>query len=371
MHPEFPHEGIVHLNHAGVGPWPLRSARAVAEFAHENTVSGSRNYARWMAHEAATRELARQLLQASSADDIAFAKSTSEALSIVAFGMPWRSGQNVVIPADEFPSNRIPWLFAAERFGLELREVRLSFDAPEADLLAACDSRTALLACSAVQFASGLRLQLNPLGAALKQRGIAFCVDGIQHLGALPFDVNACQADFVMADGHKWLLGPEGIALFYVSPQWRERLALYEYGWHTLADSGDYQHYALDLSPSARRFEPGSPNLLGCFALHQSLGLLLETGLENVAAAISGHWQWLSEGLQALGCTILTPATRRAGILKFHPPGVVPEGLFRHLQQAGVLCALRGGGIRFSPHFYLEEQALAFALARVAEYLRR
>jgi len=369
MHPEFPHQGIVHLNHAGVGPWPARSARAAAAFAQENSVSGSKNYPEWLARETATRVLMQRLLNAEKSEDIAFAKSTSAALSTVAFGMPWIAGQNIVIPADEFPSNRIPWLFAAQRFGLELREVTLSFSAPEADLLAACDTNTALLACSAVQFASGLRINLEALGQVLRQREIAFCVDGIQHLGALPFDLAACQADFVMADAHKWLLGPEGIALFYVHPRWRDRLQLNEYGWHTLADSGDYQHYELTLSPSARRFEPGSPNLLGCFAFHESLALLLETGLENVAAAIDSHWHYLREGLQALDCEILTPVSRRAGILTFRPSGIQPVELFQHLQRAGILCALRGGGVRFSPHFYLTQDALDCALAAVKECL--
>lgn len=367
MHPEFPHQDIIHLNHAAVGPWPLRTAEAVAAFARENAQSGSRNYGAWLQVEAATRVLAQDLIGTPSPDDIAFVKNTSEALSIVAFGLPWSAGQNIVIPRGEFPSNRLVWLMAAERFGLEVREVDLVHEAPEDALLAVCDNRTALVSCSAVQFATGLRMDLQRLGEALRQRNILFCIDAIQQLGALPFDAQACNADFVMADAHKWLLAPEGIALFYVRPELRDRLMLQEFGWHMLADSGDFSTYELTPAPSARRFEPGSPNLLGTHALHASLSLLLEVGLETVWTEIDARWQYLHEGLTAQGCTIVTPPGRHAGILTFRPIQGDTEALLQHLQQSGVLCALRGGGIRFSPHFYLPLDALDQALAAVAE----
>lgn len=367
MHPEFPHQDMIHLNHAAVGPWPLRTAEAVMAFAKENTVSGSRHYPQWLKVEAATRRLAQAVIGAQDPTDVAFVKNTSEALSIVAFGLPWATGQNIVIPRGEFPSNRVVWLMAAERFGLEVREVELPFDAPEEALLAACDHRTSLLSCSAVQFASGLRMDLHRLGTALHRRGILFCVDAIQHLGALPFNAAAVEADFVMADAHKWLLAPEGIALFYVRPELRERLVLQEFGWHMLADSGDYSSYELTAAGDARRFEPGSPNLLGIHALHASLSLLLEVGLDQIEAAIDDRWQHLYSGLRSLGCEILTPSARHAGILTFRPAHGTTETLFMRLQEAGVLCAQRGGGIRFSPHFYLHIETLDQALDVVAD----
>jgi len=372
MHPEFPQSDIIHLNHAAVGPWPLRTAEAVIAFARENAAIGSLHYSAWLKTEAETRELARQLLAARAASDIAFVKNTSEALSIVAFGLRWSPGQNIVIPRGEFPSNRVVWIKAAERFGLEVREVELPFDDPETALLAACDRDTALLSTSAVQFATGLRMDLDRLGAGLRQRGVLFCVDAIQQLGALPFDVEAVQADFVMADAHKWLLAPEGIAVFYVRPELRERLVLQEYGWRMLADAGDYSSYALADAPDARRFEPGSPNLLGIHALHASLSLLLETGMDVVAAEIEARWTYLHEGLQRLGCRTITPEerTRHAGILTFVPTSGDIERLYRTLQEHRVLCARRGGGIRFSPHFYLPAETLDRALAAVAEGLR-
>ncbi|WP_019626215.1 aminotransferase class V-fold PLP-dependent enzyme [Thioalkalivibrio sp. ALJT] len=361
MHPEFPQDGIIHLNHAAVGPWPRRTEDAVCRFARENVVHGSRDYPTWLRHMEATRELARSLIGAPAASDIAFVKNTSEALSMVAFGLDWKPGDNVVFPAGEFPSNRVVWLEAARRYGIEAREVPVDAE-PEPALLAACDSRTRLLATSAVRYDSGMRIDVQALGVELRARGILFCVDAIQHLGVLPFDAQGCDADFVMADAHKWMLGPEGIGVFYVNPEVREQLTLQEYGWNMLAHAGDFANPGIAPATSARRFEPGSPNLLGIHALNASLGLLLETGLDTIDHEIREHWLYLADGLRARGCEILTPPGRRAGILTFRPPVQDLEGLYARLQGRGILCALRGGGIRFAPHFYLTRAQLDQAL---------
>ncbi|MGM0553894.1 MAG: aminotransferase class V-fold PLP-dependent enzyme [Pseudomonadota bacterium] len=370
MNPEFPQEGIIHLNHAAIGAWPQRTRQAVCDFAQENVREGSRHYRDWLQRVDDTRKLASQLVGAAEPDDIAFVKSTSEALSMVAFGLPWVAGDNIVIPRDEFPSNRVVWLAAAERFGLEVREVELGAE-PERALIDACDRHTRLLSCSAVQYASGLRIDLQILGAELRARGIRFCVDAIQHLGALPFDAEGCMADFVMADGHKWLLAPEGIGLFYVNPENRERLQLQEYGWNMLAHAGDFDHPGIEPASSARRFEPGSPNTLGIHALHASLSLLLETGIDAIDHDIRTHWMHLAAGLEEYGCELLTPRARRAGILTFRPPVRDLDRFYAALQGAGVLCAVRGGGIRFSPHFYHTEQEIDQALTAVGHAIQQ
>ncbi|WP_018864293.1 MULTISPECIES: aminotransferase class V-fold PLP-dependent enzyme [Thioalkalivibrio] len=368
MHPEFPQQDIIHLNHAAVGAWPRRTEEAVCEFARENVRQGSKDYGQWLKRVDATRELARALIGASDAADIAFVKNTSEALSMVAFGLPWSEGDNIVLPTGEFPSNRVVWHAAGERFGIEVREVEVG-DEPERDLLAACDRQTRLVATSAVRYDSGIRVDIQALGAELRARGILFCVDAIQHLGALPFDAPGCHADFVMADGHKWMLAPEGIGIFYVNPEIREQLRLQEYGWNMLAHAGDFSNPGLTPAPSARRFEPGSHNMLGIHALHASLSLLLEVGIENVDHDICFHWHHLAEELEAMGCEVLTPRGRRAGILTFRPPSADLDAVYARLQAGGVLCAVRGGGIRFSPHYYLTDQQIERALDQVQKAL--
>lgn len=363
--------GLSYLNHAGVGPWPRRSAEAVCAFARENALNGAADYPRWVRREAELRQALGRLIGA-GADEVALVKNTSEGLSFVAAGLPWRPGDNVVSSDQEFPSNRYVWE-ALGRQGVGLRCAPLGAGArPEDALMAACDPRTRLLAVSAVQYATGLRLDLERLGGFCRERGILFCVDAIQWLGADAFDVERIGADFVVADGHKWMLGPEGLALFYVRAGLRERLRLTEVGWHSVAAAGDYERCLWKPDPGARRFECGSPNLLGAHALAASVELLLEVGLAEVHARLAANLSYLIERLEALpGVRLVTPRApeRRCGILTFRLAGHEPAQLHAELRRRGVVGAVRAGGLRWSPHFYTPRTALDHALAALAELL--
>lgn len=365
--------GLRYLNHAAVAPWPKRAATAVTRFAQENVLLGARDYPDWMIVEQRLRERLMRLMNAPSTDDIALVKNTSEALSFVAFGLDWKSGDQIVISDEEFPSNRIVWE-ALKPQGVEVIQVSLKGDNPEAALLAACGPRTRLLSISAVQFATGLRLDLEVLGQGCKTRNVLFCIDAIQHLGALPFDVQASQCDFAMADGHKWLLGPEGLGVFYCRAELRPQLKLNEFGWHMLEHMGDYNRTTWEPALSARRFECGSPNVLGSMALEASLSLLEEVGMEHVGKAIAERVLWLEEGLSSiLGARLHTSKDpkRRAGILSFSLDGVENSALFERLKQHQVVCVQRGPGIRFSPHFYTKSRVIEETLAVVRELAAR
>lgn len=361
--------GLRYLNHAAVAPWPKRAATAVSRFAQENVLLGARDYPDWMVVEQRLRERLMRLLNAPSTDDIALVKNTSEALSFVAFGLDWKAGDQIVISDEEFPSNRIVWE-ALEPKGVEVIQVSLKGDDPEAALLAACGPRTRLISISAVQYASGLRLDLERLGQGCKQRNVLFCIDAIQHLGALPFDVQASQCDFAMADGHKWLLGPEGLGVFYCRSDLRPQLKLSEFGWHMLEHMGDYNRTTWEPAASARRFECGSPNVLGTMALEASLSLLEEVGMDEVGKAIAERMLWLEEGLNTIpGARLHTPKNpeRRAGILSFSLDGVSNTHVFERLKQEQVVCVQRGPGVRLSPHFYTESRVIEETLAIVRQ----
>ena len=348
-------DDIVYLNHAAVAPWPVRTAQAVKAFADENATQGSRDYDLWLRREKELRERLARLINAPSRDEIALLKSTSEGLSVVAYGLPWQSGDNIVIPAEEFPSNRIVWQSLQDQ-GVETRLIPLGqSDDPEQALIDAMDGNTALLSCSSVQYASGLRLDLQRLGQACKQADILFCVDAIQSVGALQFDVQACQADFVVADGHKWMLGPEGTALFFCREALIPRLKLKQYGWHMVQDYADFDRKDWRPNETAQRFECGSPNMTGIVALHASSGLLLEVGMDSIETQVLEHSAYLIDQLGAQSDIEILSSNehkRRSGIVLFRKTGADTEALYRYLQQHGVVCALRGGGIRFSPHFY-------------------
>ncbi|MCG6940512.1 MAG: aminotransferase class V-fold PLP-dependent enzyme [Thiohalocapsa sp.] len=362
-------DGLIYLNHAAIAPWPARTVAAVQALATSLGRTGSKAYLDWVATERRLRERLAALIGAASADDIALSKSTSEALSFVAEGLDWQSGDNVVGIRQEFPSNRIVWEALAAR-GVEYRQLDLDTSTdPEADLLALCDDRSRLCAVSWVQYASGLRLDLARLGSELRERGVLFCVDGIQGLGALPFDLAEIPADFIAADGHKWMLGPEGLALFWVRPALRETLKLTQYGWHMVEHAGDFDRKDWRPAASARRFEAGSPNMLGIHALEASLSLLLAVGLDAIGTGIAERSARLVELIDRHGLELLSPRApeRRAGIVTFRVPGVDNQALYRALMQQDVMCAHRGGGLRFSPHAYTPmeqlDQALEQALA--------
>ncbi|RTZ72392.1 MAG: aminotransferase [Gammaproteobacteria bacterium] len=345
--------GIIYLNHAAVAPWPRRTAEAVAAFAGENRRFGAADYPRWLEVETRLRRRLARLVGAASPDDIALVKNTSEALSLIAFGLEWRPGDNVVSFAGEFPSNRLVWQAFGEQ-GVELRLADPASADPEAALLALCDERTRLVSISSVQYASGLRARLETVGSFCRERGILFCVDAIQSLGALPFDVETAGADFVVADGHKWMCGPEGLALFWSRPQAREQLRLLQYGWHMVEHAGDFDRSDWRPAASARRFECGSPNMLGIHALEASLSVLQEVGVEQIASQLQLRIELAIQEVDQRGFELLSPRLpeRRAGILAFRVPGHDSGELHRALMQQNVICALRGGGVRFSPHWY-------------------
>lgn len=366
-------ENIIHLNHAAVAPWPVVTRDAVIAFANENTTTGSQHYYNWLKTEQQLKLKLMQLVNASSTDEIAILKNTSEGLSLIAQGLSFQAGDNIVIPDEEFPSNRIVWQALASR-GVDIRAIPVQHaDEPELALIAAMDVHTRLVSCSSVQYARGLRLDLNRIGSACKQHAALFCVDAIQSLGAIAFDVQACSADFVVADGHKWMCGPEGTALFFCRREVQDSLRLRQYGWHMLKDAFNFSHQnsALEIAENAQRFECGSPNMMGITALNASLGLLLDIGIETVQSKVTANSYYLLEKLQSLSdITVLSPTAhgRYAGIVTFQKQAVDNLKLYQHLQDNDVICAYRGDGIRFSPHFYTATEDMDKALNLVCDF---
>jgi len=358
---------LIYLNHAAVAPWPQRTAEAVQAFAEQNAVRGAADYPDWLQTERELRGRLQRLLNAPTRDDIALVKNTSEGLSLIAYGLPWQAGDNVVSTNQEFPSNRIVWESLAGQ-GVELRAAEIGGDDPEGAIIACLDAHTRLLSVSSVEYGTGLRLDLVRLGEACRERGILFCVDAIQSLGAIRFDAESCHADFVVADGHKWMLGPEGLALFYSRPQAREKLRLSQFGWHMVEHAGDFDRCDWQPASSARRFEPGSPNMLGIVAMNASLSLLEEAGMDEVERRVLERSGLLMRLLaDTPGVCLLTPGEpgRHAGIVTFRFDDVDDRqhaAIYRQLMARGVICAHRAGGIRFSPHFHTAEAQLQQAV---------
>ncbi len=345
----------LYANHAAISPWPRVTTEAVKQFAEDNCTNGPQKYSRWLLCEAQLRQMLADLLNAGSADDIALLKNTTDGICTVANGVDWQQGDNVVLPAGEFPSNRLPWLALRDR-GVEIREVDIrSTIEPEQALLASMDERTRLLAVSAVQWTDGLRLRLEVLGAACQQSGVLFFVDAIQQLGAMQIDVQACGVDFLAADGHKWMLAPEGIAVFYCREPIREQLQLSQRGWRMVDKPYQFDRNAWLPTSTSSRYEAGSPNMLGEVALHASIGLLQKVGMDEIEALVTANSLELSTGIADIaGIELVRPfdAYRASGIISFRAPAGNLAEVHRSLMRNHLTCALRGDAIRLSPHFY-------------------
>lgn len=372
MNQEFPlHEHVCYLNHAAVSPWPRRTQQAVAKFAEENTVYGATHYLEWLKIEETLRQRLANLIGSPTPSDIALSKSTSEALSIIAYGLDWSEGDEIIISNQEFPSNKIVWESLADK-GVVLKIADINHrDAVDA-IAAEITDRTKLISVSSVQYASGLRINIDRLGKICNERNILYCIDAIQSLGALPFDINQNGADFVVADGHKWMMGPEGLALLYVNPKIRDSMSISQYGWHMVKHRGDYTRNTWEIATDATRFECGSPNMLGIHALNASLSLIEEVGIEQISNALANNINHLIEGLKTVpNATVLssTEQSKLAGIVTFKVDGIASEELYSKLMKEKVICACRGGGVRFSPHFYTDRGVIDSAIEKVKEII--
>jgi cysteine desulfurase / selenocysteine lyase len=353
---------VAFLNHAAAGPIPRRSQQAMNEVIDDYVHHALLHHDEWQGRTQRVREQSARLLNARP-DQIAFIKNTSEGLSLAANGIDWRAGDNVVVPADDFPSVVYPWLNLAAA-GVETRTVaarggRVLLE----DLQDAVDGRTRAIAISTVQFKSGFRSDLAAVGTLCRQHDLLFVVDGIQSLGALALDVVACGIDVVAADAHKWLLGPLGIGIFFCSDRALERLKVRTVGWLAVQDPYAF-HYHLDLLPDARRFEPGSENAIGIYGLGGTLDLIEEVGMAAIEARVLSLTDQLCAGLHERGYQVLSPRgeRERSGIVIFASPAHSTASLFERLSAERIVVSVRGGGIRVSPHYYNSEDEIAHVL---------
>ena len=352
---EFPvTETYIYMNHAGVAPLSRRVQDAMIGFIEDATVNGAVNAEQWAETAEICRAAAAHLINADTTE-IAFMKNTTQGILIAANGIEWREGDNVVTTAVEFPANIYPWWSLKERYGVQTRMV------PERDggihiedIASAIDARTRALTISHVEFASGFRNDIQVLGDLCREHNIWFIVDAIQSLGAIEVDVKSCNVDILAADGHKWLLAPEGAAIFYCADEKRERLINTNIGWSSVVNPRDFLNYDLTQKPDATRFEEGSYNSVGLYGLKAAIDLLLDVGIPTIEARILELTKRLTEGLEAKGYRVITPKTdsERAGIVIFESERHTPSEVYEKLHAEKIITAERGSGVRVSPHFY-------------------
>ena len=364
---EFPvARAKIFLAHSAASPLPRRVAEAVRDYAlqcsqaaQDSPVPPSRFQQ--------TRELAARLIGA-QAEEIALIGPTSLALSVAAAGLPLRKGDNILIYFDDYPSNVYPWTALVEK-GVQVRlmNVRELGKIRPVDVMGQVDEQTRLVALSSNHFLAGFRPDLEAVGKYLRDRNILFGVDAIQTLGAFPISVK--HLDFLAAGAHKWLLGPCGAGIFYVRKSLQERLVPRIYGWHNVRSAGFVAQEKLVFPPDGRRYEAGTANLLGLVGMQAALELLLEVGVENIAAELLRKRAWLVPALQQKGWIVLqadAPPLHASGIITFCREGAEPAdlaGLLQKLRAAGIEMSLRGDRagrqyLRISAHFYNTDDEL-------------
>lgn len=361
-------ERFAYFDHAAVAPLPRPAHDAIARWAEEAATLGDTVWPNWARRVEECRTLAARMLAADTAE-VALVHSTSEGIGLVAEGYPWQSGDNVVTLDNEFPSNQYPWLNLASR-GVETRRVPAEQGGRVdlAKLDAAIDARTRILSVSWVGYVSGWRADLDELVALAKRRGVLLFVDAIQGLGVFSLDVQKTPIDFLAADGHKWMLGPEGAGIFYLRREHLDLLRPIGVGWHSVAHATDYSRIELNYKPSAARYEGGTQNMVGFLGLAESLELLVGAGQQAIGERILALTDLLCERLQAAGAELYTirESEHRSGIVSCELPGRDSLAIKQQLLRAGVVCSARGGKLRFATHCYNNEADIERVIAALA-----
>jgi len=344
----------IFFNTAGVAPISLPSQKIIRALSEDLCKIGYYKLKEWNAKIPIAREEAAALIN-SSPEEIAFVKNTSHGLSLVAEGIEWQPGDEVIISDQEFPANVYPWLNLKKK-GVKVVTIRSKNSRLEIDQINnALTPRTKLISLSSVEYATGFRNNLTSIGQLCQKHRILFCVDGIQSLGSIPMDVKRHKIDFLAADGHKWLVAPEGAGIFYCRKSRLKKLKLTLVGWNTVQNASNYHKINFRPKNTSQRFEEGSHNLIGIHALAASIKLLRSIGIERINQWNLYLTDILLEGLKDRGNKILSSTLQeyRSSIISFTTGSKIKDKLmFNHLIKNKVILSLRGKGLRLSPHLF-------------------
>lgn len=346
-----------YLDHAAVGPLSSPAADALRQYAVEAELEGDTLWPVWADRVESLRQNCAKLLQTDT-EEICFVANTSTGINLVAEGYPWQPGDNVVIPEGEFPSNLFPWQNQQSR-GVQVRIAERTDGRVEPDaLFDQVDSNTRIIALSWVGYATGYRIDIESIVRRAHDAGILVFLDAIQGLGVFDLNLQQVDVDFLAADGHKWLLGPEGFGVAMIRRRHLDLLRCGNVGWNSVRNAFNYADPKLDLRHSAARFEPGSANMSGAAALGASIDLISAIRAEHGVTAIENRVLSLAtelhERLAEVGIETRLPAEidHRSGIVTFDVPGQDPASVRKRAMEQGCVVSCRGGGIRAGIHAY-------------------
>ena len=342
-----------YLDHAAIAPLAA-PVRSTMEVFLDRQSEEPFELAHWERIRAQVRVRVGELLSVGP-QFITFTRNTTAGLGLVAAGLDWRDGDNVVGVDGEYPANIYPWM-GLKRRGVDLRLYQPANGRIDTRaLLKLCDARTRIVTVSAVQFGSGYRLDLAELATGLKGKDILLVIDAMQAVGGLKFDLSSTAVDFLCAGAQKWLLGPSGAGFAYVGPRMLERMSPVAIGTESVVADREYFTYDLTLKPDARRYEDAAPNYVGILGMGAAVNLLIRADPVQVEATVLRLADRLRDELPPRGyAMVFTPSTpsERSGIVSFRHPRIVPAEVHARLREAGIIISLRGDFLRASPHYY-------------------
>lgn len=364
----FPHiaEGYIYLNHAATGPWSTSVQTMVEKYLHEFTHGEVDNYHAAMRVISGARATAAEMLCATP-ERIAFVLNTSDGLNVLASGIAWKPGDRIMLVEREFPANVYPFM-NLRRYGVEIDFAPQRDGVVTVDDIARCiRPGTRLIAVSWVQFLSGCMLDLAALSALCRERGILLSVDAIQGLGAMRLNLAETPVDFLSAGVQKWQLGPQGVAIVYISEAVQAQMTQAYIGWLSVQNGWDFFNYENPPHHDARRYENGTYNCIGLYGYAGALSLFREVGFERVEHMVRENCEYLYERITESGFQVLTPDdTRlRAGIVTFRHER--SEEVYETLKKEKIIVSARSGHLRISPHFYNTREEIDSTVERIRE----
>ncbi len=348
--------GRIYFNHASSAPLSIRVLDKINLVLKNSSEGKIDDYLSFLSVAGETKKLFADYLN-TTPDTIAFGDNTTNGINLLAQGLDWRKGDRIILNDIEFPANVYPYL-NLQQYGVEIdflksREGIVSAD----DIISNVKPGTRLISISQVQFLTGYRIDLQKLGSFCRSNDIILAVDAIQGLGAFPIDVEREQVDFISSGTQKWMLGLQGMAFIYISKALIEKLKPKYVGWLSVEHAWDLLNFDLVLRNNAERYQTGTVNTIGIYAVNAALKLFFDFGITEISKRVTAHSVKLIKMLCEIGIDPFlqncTPSNL-SGIVSFKINDA--QKVFDKLSDNMITVALREGIIRLSPHFYNDDE---------------
>ncbi|MEI7812232.1 MAG: aminotransferase class V-fold PLP-dependent enzyme [Ignavibacteria bacterium] len=361
--------GRIYMNHATISPLSSLVVDELHNYLYVRSETEIENYFSFLKIVNSAKNRLASLIN-TTPDRLAFVDNTSNGLNVLAQAVDWKSGDRLILNDIEFPSNIYPFL-NLKQYGVEADFVKsgngiIKFE----DIEKAVTPKTRLISISHVQFLSGYRSDIARIGELCRSKGIIFCVDSIQALGAMREDVERMKIDFLASGTQKWLMSMQGLAFIFVAKELQEKLNPKFVGWTSVEDAWNLLDYKLALREDATRFQNGTVNAIGIAALNVTLGFMESMGHDNIEKTILDNSEYFINKLSESGITPILKGGEReilSGIVSFHSDKA--EEIYEKLKQRNIIGAVRGDVVRFSPHFYNTKEEIDSVVSALKEIL--